>query len=117
MFLFHSFAVGATSIYGGLFMLLEHCQPQSLERPTYGFWQHVGRLLQHLGQRIERYSQLAHQRQQLLEMDDRLLKDIGLSRADVDRIAGRRRYWDDPLISGEQTDQRYRRHANDELER
>lgn len=88
-------------------MLLNQCEEQCLERPIYGFWQGFGRLLQRLGKRIERYSQLAVQRQQLLEMDDRLLKDIGLSRADAERIAGRRWFWDDPSQAGE-LDQRYR---------
>lgn len=88
-------------------MLLNHCEEQCMERPVYGFWQSIGRLLQRLGKRIERYSQLALQRRQLLEMDDRMLKDIGLSRADAERIAGRRGFWDDSSQSGE-VDERYR---------
>lgn len=89
-------------------MVLDQCQQQCMERPIYGFWQGVGRLLQRLGRQIERYSQLAQQRRQLLDMDDRLLKDIGLSRAEAERIAGHRRFWDDPQQSGEQVDERYR---------
>jgi uncharacterized protein YjiS (DUF1127 family) len=34
----------------------------------------------------------ARQRRQLLALDDRLLKDIGLTRADVD-IEGRKPFW------------------------
>lgn len=89
-------------------MVLEQCHHQCLDRPVCGFWQKFGRYLQRFGKRIERYSQLAQQRRQLLEMDDRLLKDIGLSQADAERIAGRRRFWDDPLKTGEQVDKRYR---------
>lgn len=89
-------------------MVLEQCQQQCLERPVCGYLQSFGRLLQRFGVWIERCSQLAQQRRQLLEMDDRLLKDIGLSRADAERIAGRRRCWDDPLKTEEQLDERYR---------
>lgn len=69
-------------------MFLNQCQQQYLEPPAYGFWQHFGRLLQRFGRKIELSAQSARQRTQLLEMDDRMLKDIGLSRADVERIAG-----------------------------
>jgi len=40
-------------------------------------------------------------------MDDRLLSDIGLSRADVSRMTNRR-FWDDPVSRGERVDERYR---------
>lgn len=88
-------------------MAMEGCDYQCLERPISGFWQRFGHLLQQLGKKIERWDQLVQQRQQLREMDDRLLKDIGLSSSDVDRIAGRR-FWDDPLVRDERLDQRYR---------
>ncbi|WP_303720195.1 DUF1127 domain-containing protein [Malonomonas rubra] len=69
-------------------MIANQCQQQCMDRPVYGFWQSVGRLLQTLGKRIELSAQLVRQRRQLLEMDDRMLKDIGLSRADAEQIAG-----------------------------
>lgn len=110
MILFHSFADRETTFtYGGIGMFVDQCQQQCLERPAYGFWQHVGRLLQNLGKRIERSAQLALQRRQLREMDDRMLKDIGLSRADVEQIAGHGKLWDDSLAS----DQRYRHYHRD----
>ncbi len=90
-------------------MIIDQCQQQCLEPPVNGFWQGFGRFLQHLGKRIERSSQLARQRQQLLDMDDRLLKDVGLSRADAERIAGRCKLWKDPLRS----DQRFRQYHRD----
>ena len=37
------------------------------------------------------------QRRWLLEMDERMLKDIGLSRADVYRMAGQKWFWQEPL--------------------
>lgn len=88
-------------------MILERCETPCVEQPLNGFWQHLGDLLRRTGNTITRWSQLAEQRRQLREMDDRLLKDIGLSSADVERIAGKR-FWDDPLISGERVDGRHR---------
>lgn len=57
---------------------------------------------------FRRWYELAQQRRQLREMDDNLLKDIGLSRADVERIAGHRWFWDAPRNRREDQDQRYR---------
>jgi uncharacterized protein YjiS (DUF1127 family) len=89
-------------------MAMERCEVHYLQVPVKGFWQHLGLLLQRLGERVTRWGQLAEQRRQLREMEDHMLKDIGLSRADVDRIAGHRWFWDDPRRSGELLDQRYR---------
>ncbi len=89
-------------------MALERCEHQCLERPVSGLWQRIGLFLQWLGKKLERWDQLSEQRRQLREMDDRLLKDIGLSRADAERIAERRWFWDDPLETGESLDERYR---------
>lgn len=88
-------------------MIAERCEQTYIEQPIAGFWQHLGNLLQRIGKTITRWDQLAQQRQQLREMDDRLLKDIGLSHADVERIAGRAP-WNDPLRTGEFIDERYR---------
>ena len=110
MFLFHSSDDGNTTFtYGGMGMFVNQCQQQYLEPPAYGFWQHFWRLLQRMGRRIESSAQLARQRRQLLEMDDRMLKDIGLSRADAERIASGRKLCDDPLRTG----QRYRHYQGD----
>ena len=57
---------------------------------------------------FRRRKEHATQRRQLREMDDHMLKDIGLSRADVARIAGRRWFWEDQLNRVEDLDQRYR---------
>ena len=57
---------------------------------------------------FRRWNELAQQRRQLRDMDDHILKDIGLSRADVERIAGHRWFWEDPLNRMEDLDQRYR---------
>ena len=40
-----------------------------------------------------RWQELARQRRALARLDDRMLKDVGLSRADVARELGRR-FWD-----------------------
>ncbi|SDM23493.1 Uncharacterized conserved protein YjiS, DUF1127 family [Modicisalibacter muralis] len=44
--------------------------------------------------RIQRWQQLHHERRQLWRLSDAMLKDIGLSRADVSREASRP-FWDD----------------------
>lgn len=88
-------------------MLMQQCQQECLKRPANGFMEHFGRQMQRFGKWIERCSQFARQRRQLLEMDDRMLKDIGLSRADAQQIAGCK-FWDDSLRS-EQRYQHYHR--------
>jgi uncharacterized protein YjiS (DUF1127 family) len=88
-------------------MILERCETPCIENPVNGFWQHIGSILKRIGDTIIRWDQLSVQRRQLREMDDRLLSDIGLSRADVSRIADKR-FWDDPLCRGEKIDGRYR---------
>ena len=55
---------------------------------SYNFVQRFGRLLQSFGTQLERYTQLAEQRQQLLEMDDHMLNDIGIKRGDLRRLTG-----------------------------
>ncbi len=45
----------------------------------------AGRLLS----RLLAWSEIARQRRELLRLDDKLLKDIGLSRADAEREASR----------------------------
>lgn len=47
-------------------------------------------------ERLLRWRELAEQRQALLELDGRMLKDIGVSRVDAIREAYRP-FWDDPL--------------------
>jgi len=89
-------------------MGLEQCQEQCLCRPAHGFWQLFGRFLHRLGKQIEHNSQLARQRQHLLEMDEHMLKDIGLSRADACRLAGRRWFWENPKRADDFVDERYR---------
>ena len=46
----------------------------------------------------------ARQRRWLLQMDEKMLKDIGLSRADVYRMAGNRWFWQEPLNRSEGMD-------------
>ncbi|WP_244613404.1 DUF1127 domain-containing protein [Modicisalibacter radicis] len=50
--------------------------------------------LRRLGRRLRRWQQLHHERSQLWSLSDATLRDIGLSRADVEREASRS-FWDD----------------------
>ncbi|WP_233270889.1 DUF1127 domain-containing protein [Pseudomonas eucalypticola] len=56
----------------------------------------VAGVWQRLTGRVRRWRQLAWERQQLAAMSDDMLKDIGMSRADVAQET-ERRFWDDPL--------------------
>ncbi len=87
-------------------MIADRCEHNFIEPPISGFWQNLGNLLQRSGAVITRWSQLAEQRRQLREMDERMLKDIGLSYADVERIAGKP-FWKDPLLTQECVDERH----------
>ena len=47
--------------------------------------------------RIRRWRQLSRQRRQLAMLSDATLKDIGLSRADIE-METQRPFWDDPRL-------------------
>lgn len=53
--------------------------------------------LQRLDRRLRHWQQLRRERQQLWSLSDAVLKDIGLTRADVEREANRP-FWDDGEI-------------------
>jgi uncharacterized protein YjiS (DUF1127 family) len=75
-----------------------HALPLGLDRGTAGSaGRSSDRLRAGLARAILtllRWQELARQRRALLKMDDRMLKDIGVSRADAVREAGRR-FWDE----------------------
>ncbi len=48
-------------------------------------------------QRLLRWQELRRQRRELLQLDDRMLSDLGISRADAWREA-RRPFWDDSPV-------------------
>jgi len=50
--------------------------------------------LQKITDRLDRWHRLARERRQLQALSDHMLKDIGLTRADVEREASRP-FWDD----------------------
>lgn len=56
----------------------------------------LGRLLAAGWTQFGRWHALYRQRQQLASLNDEMLKDIGLSRADVETEINRP-FWDDPL--------------------
>ena len=61
------------------------------ERPRWS----IGRRLACVVRFVMHASEVARQRRQLLRLDDRMLKDIGASRADAVR-EGTRAWWDVP---------------------
>ncbi|GAB4349184.1 MAG: hypothetical protein Kow006_10560 [Gammaproteobacteria bacterium] len=52
----------------------------------------MGRVVTTGWQQLELWQERANQRHRLLELDDRLLKDIGISRAEAEREA-RKPFW------------------------
>jgi uncharacterized protein YjiS (DUF1127 family) len=56
----------------------------------------TGRVLAGMLETLLRWQELSIQRRQLLELDAHMLKDIGISRADALREAGRF-FWDDSV--------------------
>jgi uncharacterized protein YjiS (DUF1127 family) len=68
------------------------CQATSLAETLYGAgaW---------LALALLRWRELARQRRRLLSLDDRMLKDIGITRAEAMR-EGTRPFWDTPGIDG-----------------
>ncbi len=68
-------------------MIIEQYQQQHWGHSSHSFWQSIGKALQNFGKRIEHFAQVAEQRRQLLEMDDHLLRDIGLNRSQAIRLA------------------------------
>ncbi|MEK1941978.1 MAG: DUF1127 domain-containing protein [Pseudomonas sp.] len=54
------------------------------------------RLLARLWKQVKRWNELANQRRLLASMPDATLKDLGLSRADLEQEV-ERPFWDDPL--------------------
>lgn len=53
-------------------------------------------LLQRAWKQLKRWYEVAEQRRMLASMPDATLKDLGLSRADVEQEV-QRSFWDDPL--------------------
>lgn len=64
----------------------------------HGLWRHLMRAARHAGGVLRRWHELARERRQLAELDERMLKDLGLSRADAEREAGRP-FWEVPVRS------------------
>lgn len=64
-------------------IMKQHRMEQSLSR----LGQFFNHRLHQVGQWVEQHEQHLRQRQQLLSMDEHMLKDIGLSRADAEQLA------------------------------
>jgi len=57
------------------------------------FFSRIQRLAHRIALRYDRWAMIKTQQRQLITMDDRMLNDIGLSRADAVRIASGPRFW------------------------
>jgi uncharacterized protein YjiS (DUF1127 family) len=59
------------------------------EAPVVSISPYLSKVLRTLGRTLESWQERVHQRRHLLELDERLLRDIGLSRYDVEREAAK----------------------------
>lgn len=75
---------------------VEHAQAHVLSATTY---RTVERSLRAVLQRLRRWHALYRERQRLGSLSDEMLKDIGLSRADVETEINRP-FWDEPFRRG-----------------
>ncbi len=78
---------GATTLHRSAFTA-HHGMASTSAHPSFG-----ERLLA-VWKMLETWQVRARQRRRLLELDDRLLRDIGISRADAQRLADRP-FWKD----------------------
>lgn len=64
--------------------------------PTYHFPDHsfLARWLRHLWMKVRHWSAVSAQRRELRELDERALKDMGISRSDAIRESSRH-FWDE----------------------
>lgn len=63
-----------------------------------GLRHHLVHAARHAGGMLRCWREVARERRQLAQLDGRMLKDLGLTRADVEREAGRP-FWDVPVRS------------------
>ncbi len=67
--------------------IVTYTSPTDARRPS---------LMVNLGRRVRRWHELARQRRHLANVDERTLRDIGISHIEA-RQEARRWFWDDPL--------------------
>ncbi len=91
---------------------MEGCQGQRRDwvQRASGLFRIILRTLQGWRESWRQRREFNRQMDHLREMDDRLLKDIGLGRSEIDRIAKGRRPWDHPLQPHQDLEGPYRRY-------
>ena len=83
---------------------IQECQYRECQRVTTPWYTGVVQVIKYIrairkiGRRYVQWVELKHQQRQLMAMEDRMLKDIGLSRADAVRITTGTRFW--PYMMG-----------------
>lgn len=77
-------------------MQVHATMPARGSRTAAGLRHHIQALAAKAAVRLLRWHDLARQRRALLTMNDYMLKDIGISRADAEREA-RRPFWSDGI--------------------
>ncbi|MCQ4311783.1 DUF1127 domain-containing protein [Stutzerimonas sp. VN223-3] len=76
-----------------------HAEVLKVRHLRYADGVSLATLLHASWQQVRRWQALYRQRQQLASLSDGMLKDIGLSRADIETESNRP-FWDDPLRRG-----------------
>lgn len=75
-------------------MISQQCQTTDSTIAFFTIFQRAWRYLKHLYERYGEWHEMQRQFSELLRKDDRMLKDIGLSRADVIRITQGQNFWE-----------------------
>ena len=74
-------------------MISQDCQCKETNHGFLNFFQRIWHLVKRTGKRYNQWNEMKHNQLLLLTMEDRMLKDIGLSRADAVRISRAHTFW------------------------
>jgi uncharacterized protein YjiS (DUF1127 family) len=74
-------------------MISQDCQCNETNDGFSTFLQRIWYLVKRTGKRYKQWNEMKHNHRLLLTMEDRMLNDIGLSRADAVRISNAHTFW------------------------
>ena len=75
-------------------MISQDCQCSETNDGFSNFFQRVWHLVKRTGKRYKEWERMKHNLRLLFTMEDRMLNDIGLSRADAVRLNNAESFWE-----------------------